>query len=125
MFDVKCGALQAFMHEAVLASPTRAQPDGPRQRLWNGHLRLLAQNLQSLSAHERQLLAQFHQGFKFFSFRWAEQTFIVAVHEFLKATVCLRWKMKFSDSFHPVHRGRNRRVHEIILGWQGARVNGS
>jgi hypothetical protein len=42
MFDVKSGALQTFMHEAVLALPMCAQPDGPRQRLWHGHLRPLA-----------------------------------------------------------------------------------
>ena len=42
MLDVKRGSLQTFMHEAILASPMRAQPDGPRQRLWHGHLRPLA-----------------------------------------------------------------------------------
>ena len=42
MFDVKRGALKTFMHEAVLASPLCAQPDGPRQRLRHGHLRPLA-----------------------------------------------------------------------------------
>jgi hypothetical protein len=30
------------MHEAVLALPMCAQPDGPRQRLWHGHLGPLA-----------------------------------------------------------------------------------
>ena len=69
MFDVKRGALQTLMHEAVLASSLCAQPYGPRQPLWHGHLRPLAQNLQSLPAYERQLLAQFHQGFEFFSLR--------------------------------------------------------
>jgi hypothetical protein len=42
MFGVKSGALQTFMHEAVLALPMCAQPDGPRQRLWHGHLGPLA-----------------------------------------------------------------------------------
>ena len=39
-------------------------------------------------------------------FRWAEKTFVVAVHEFLQATVCVQWKVKFSNSLDPVQRRR-------------------
>jgi hypothetical protein len=31
----------------------------------------------------------------------AKHTFVVAVHQFLKATVRFRWKMKVSNSLHP------------------------
>src|SRR5271170_5070297 len=125
MFDVKRGALQTFMHEGVLAPSMCPLPDSPRERFCHRLLRPLAQNLQRLPTDERQLLAQFRQGFEFFSLRWAEKTFVVAVHEFLQATVRFRWKMKLSNSFHPVQRCRNRRAHGIILGWQTARVNGT
>jgi hypothetical protein len=42
MFDVKSGALQTLMHEAILAPPMCTPPDGPRERFWHGHLRPLA-----------------------------------------------------------------------------------
>ena len=80
---------------------------GPRERFRRGHLWPLAQNLQCLPTHKRQLLTQFNQRFEFFSFRLVEKAFVVAVHEFLKATIRLRWKMEISNSFYPVHRGRD------------------
>ena len=116
MFDVKSRSLKTLMHEAVLASSACARPGGPRQSFQYGHLGPLAQNLQSLPAHERRPLAQFNQRFEFFSFRLVKTAFVVAVHECLKATFRLRRKVKFSNGFYPVHRGRNRWAHGIMDG---------
>jgi hypothetical protein len=59
MFDMKSGSLQTLMHETVLASSMCTLPDSSRERFGHRHLRPLAQYLQGLSAHERQLLTQF------------------------------------------------------------------
>jgi len=67
----------------------------------------LAQDLQRLAAHERQLLTQFNQRLQFFPFGFLQKTFVVAIHQFLKTMICLRWKMKVSNSLHPIDRRSN------------------
>jgi hypothetical protein len=52
------------------------------------------------------LLAQFNQRLQLFPFGFLQKAFVVAVHQFLKALVCLRWKMEIPHSLYPVNRMR-------------------
>lgn len=115
VLNVKGGPLKAFMHQAVLASRVGLHADGFNESFWDGHLRPLAEDLESFSSYERQLFAEINEGLKFFAFRGFEQTFVIAVHQFLKA-VRLRGKVKVSHSLNPVDRCGDRGIHGQIAG---------
>lgn len=89
---------------------------GFNESFWDGHLRPLAEDLESFSSYERQLFAEINEGLKFFAFRGFEQTFVIAVHQFLKAAVRLRGKVKVSHSLNPVDRCGDRGTHGQIAG---------
>ena len=52
---------------------------------------------------ERRWLAQFNQRFEFFPFRFLQEAFVVAIHQFHETTVRLQGKMEISNGLYPVH----------------------
>jgi len=104
VFDVKSGALKAFVDQAITDIAHRRTPELRGTGLLARSLRRLAQNLPCLAAYDRQSLAQFNQRFQLFPFRSLQKAFVVAVHQFLKTVVRLRWKMEISNSLYPANR---------------------
>jgi hypothetical protein len=52
MFNVKGGALKAFVHPAVLASAPGTRADDLGESFWDRHLRPLAEDLEGFSSYE-------------------------------------------------------------------------
>ena len=122
VFDVKCGSLEALVHQAILAPLTASARTARDNSSGTLALRLPARSA-TLATDERHLLAQFHQRRQFFPFRFWQKPFVVAIHQRLKPIVRPRWKPQITHRCNPVHRRGNRRIHAINLRHQKVAVN--
>jgi len=85
MFDVGSHALETLMYEAVLASPVCGDRTARESACGTAIYRL--PKICKASPRTRDNSSLNSTSAEFFSFRLVEKTFVVAVHEFLKATV--------------------------------------